>query len=119
MLREAIHLADRMRDRVPTPEMNRWLSEVTAVRQPPARQGKRLKAYYAAQVDTNPPRFQISINHRNRITREYAYFLENRLRERFGLDGVPVIIDFTERGSPRRADGGGRSAGNARPYQDD
>ncbi|MBJ7332660.1 MAG: ribosome biogenesis GTPase Der [Solirubrobacteraceae bacterium] len=105
LLREALGLADRMKNRVPTPELNRWLSETTSARQPPARQGKRLKAYYAAQVATNPPRFQISINHRQRLTREYAYYIENRLRERFGLDGVPVIIDFTERGSPRREGG--------------
>lgn len=115
LLRESLGLADRMRQRVPTPELNRWLSEVTGARQPPAKQGKRLKAYYAAQVDTNPPRFQISINHRQRLTREYAYYLENRLRERLALDGVPVIIDFTERGAPRREGGrggrGGRTTG--------
>ncbi len=111
LLREALGLADRMRQRVPTPELNRWLSEVTSARQPPQKQGKRLKAYYAAQVDTNPPRFQISINHRQRMTREYAYYLENRLRERLALDGVPVIIDFTERGVSRREGGRGGRGG--------
>lgn len=111
LLREALGLADRMRQRVPTPELNRWLSEVTGARQPPARQGKRLKAYYAAQVDTNPPRFQISINHRQRLTREYAYYLENRLRDRLGLEGVPVIIEFTERGVSRREGGRGGRGG--------
>ncbi len=38
------------------------------------------------------------------MTRDYAYFVENRLRERYALEGVPVIIDFAERSS-RRADG--------------
>jgi len=37
------------------------------------------------------------VNSRTRVTRDYAYFVENRLRERYGLEGVPDIIDFNER----------------------
>ena len=48
-----------------------------------------------------PPRFSIQVNSRNRVTRDYAYFIENRLRARYGMDGVPLIIDFNER-KPRR-----------------
>ena len=94
VLREALALADRATNRVPTPELNRWLSETLQVRQPPMKQGHRLKLIYAAQIGERPPRFAIQVNNRARVTREYAYFLENRLRARFGLDGVPVIIDF-------------------------
>jgi GTP-binding protein len=95
--REAMALADRATNRVPTPELNRWLSEALQARQPPMKQGHRLKLIYAAQIGERPPRFAIQVNNRARVTREYAYFLENRLRARFGLDGVPVIIDFNER----------------------
>jgi GTP-binding protein len=97
VLREALALADRAGNRVPTPELNRWLSEVLQARQPPMKQGHRLKLIYAAQIGERPPRFAIQVNNRARVTREYAYFLENRLRARFGLDGVPVIVDFVER----------------------
>jgi GTP-binding protein len=97
VLREALALADRARNRVPTPELNRWLSEALQARQPPMKQGHRLKLIYAAQIGERPPRFAIQVNNRSRVTREYAYFLENRLRTRFGLDGVPVIVDFVER----------------------
>jgi GTPase len=97
VLREALALADRANTRVPTPEINRWLSEVLQARQPPMKQGHRLKMIYAAQIGERPPRFAIQVNNRARVTREYAYFIENRLRARFGLDGVPVIIDFVER----------------------
>jgi GTPase len=97
VLREALALADRARNRVPTPELNRWLSEALQARQPPMKQGHRLKLIYAAQIGERPPRFAIQVNNRSRVTREYAYFLENRLRARFGLDGVPVIVDFVER----------------------
>jgi GTP-binding protein len=97
VLQEALALADRATNRVPTPELNRWLSEALQARQPPMKQGHRLKLIYAAQTGQRPPRVAIQLNNRARVTREYAYFLENRLRARFGLDGVPVIIDFNER----------------------
>ena len=66
-------------------------------RQPPAKQGHRLKLLYMTQIGERPPRFAIQVNSRQRVTRDYAYFVENRLRERYGLDGVPLIIDFVER----------------------
>ena len=50
-----------------------------------------------AQIETRPPRFALQVNNRNRVTRDYMYYLENRMRARFGLDGVPVIIDVRER----------------------
>jgi GTP-binding protein len=97
VLQEAMSLADRASHRVPTAELNRVLGEISAARQPPAKQGHRLKMMYMTQVSTRPPRFQIHINHRKRLTRDYAYFVENRLRERYALEGIPVIIDFVER----------------------
>ena len=97
LLQEALSLHDRATHRIPTPEMNRFLGDVSAARQPPAKQGHRLKMLYMAQIGVQPPRFNIQVNSRSRITRDYAYFVENRLRERYGLDGIPLIIDFAER----------------------
>ena len=57
-----------------------------------------------AQIGERPPRFSIQVNRRNRLTRDYAYFVENRLRERYGLEGVPLIIDFVERKQRRRGE---------------
>jgi GTP-binding protein len=97
LLNEAIKLADRAAQRIPTPELNRFLSDIQAVREPPLYRGKRLKLLYMTQYETSPPRFAIQVSNRNAVTREWAYFLENRLRERYELEGVPVIIDFRER----------------------
>jgi GTP-binding protein len=97
LLQEALSLAERATHRIPTPELNRFLAEVAAARQSPAKQGHRLKMLYIAQIETRPPRFAIQVNSRTRVTREYAYYIENRLRERYGLEGIPVIIDFNER----------------------
>ncbi len=102
LLREAVALGDRMQLRIPTPQLNRFLSEIVQERQPPAKQGHRLRLLYMAQYGTRPPRFAVQVNSRTRVTRDYAYFLENRLRTRFGMDGVPLIIDFNERKTRRR-----------------
>ncbi len=107
LLTEVIALGDRMAGRIPTPELNRFLAEVVEARQPPVgtRRGSsqhRLKLIYMTQIGERPPRFAIQVNSRARVTRDYAYFLENRLRARYGMEGVPLIIDFVERGQRGR-----------------
>ena len=88
---------DKYTARVPTAELNRFLAELRERRQPPSRNGKRLNLLYGAQVATRPPRFRFSVNDRRLVTRDYGYWVENQLRERFELEGVPVTIDFIPR----------------------
>ena len=109
LLTEAIALGDRMAARIPTPDLNRFLAEAVQARQPPVgtRRGSsqhRLKLIYMTQIGARPPRFAIQVNSRTRVTRDYAYFVENRLRARYGMDGIPLIIDFVERGQRGRSD---------------
>jgi GTPase len=106
ILVEALSLAERASHRIPTPELNRFLGDLVASREPPQKQGRRLKLMYIAQIETRPPRFSIHINHRMRLTRDYAYFVENRLRERYALEGIPLVIDFVERKQRRRGEEG-------------
>ena len=101
LVAEALDIADRSAERIPTPQLNRFLDDVQAIRQPPAKRGKRLKLYYFTQFDTSPPRFALQVNDRSLVTRDWAYFLENRLRERFGLEGVPLVIDIKTTGGRR------------------
>lgn len=102
LVAEALSLADRSAQQIPTPGLNRFLGELQALREPPAVRGKRLRMYYMTQFETSPPRFAIQVNNRGLVTRDYAYFLENRLRDRYGLQGVPLVIDFkTSRGRSR------------------
>ena len=102
VLREALALADRAGERIPTPELNRFVSGVVAERPPPAKRGRRLRLYYAAQVGRRPPRIAVQVNDRRLIQRDWAYHLENRLRENYGLQGVPLVIDYV----PRKRDRG-------------
>ncbi|MGH2858440.1 MAG: ribosome biogenesis GTPase Der [Solirubrobacteraceae bacterium] len=108
LLVEAVALADRSRTRIPTSQLNRFLSEVVAARQPPvglpgrrSAAGHRLRLLFMTQTAESPPRFSIQVNSRARVTRDYAYFIENRLRQRYRLEGVPAIIDFVERDERR------------------
>ena len=61
------------------------------------RSGRRLNLLYGTQVRTRPPRFRFFVNDPGLITRDYGYWVENQLRDRFGLQGVPVAIDFVRR----------------------
>jgi GTP-binding protein len=88
---------DKYTARVPTSELNRFLAELRERREPPSRNGKRLNLLYGAQVATRPPRFRFSVNDKGLVTRDYGYWVENQLRERFELEGVPVTIDFIPR----------------------
>jgi GTPase len=102
VLREAVAVADRSGERIPTSELNRFVASVVAERPPPAKTGRRLRLYYAAQVGRRPPRIAIQVNDRRLISRDWAYHLENRIREQYGLQGVPLVIDFV----PRKRDRG-------------
>jgi GTPase len=80
--------------RIPTSGLNRWLEDVRS-RRPAAGKGtKSIKTFYIVQYDTCPPRFKIMVNSRALITKPYAYYLENRLREDYGMWGIPLVIDF-------------------------
>ncbi len=94
LLPRALQLADRAGERIPTPELNRFVNDVVAKNPPPSRRGRRLRLYYAAQVGERPPRVAIQVNDRKLIIRDWAYYLENRMRETYGLEGVPLVIDF-------------------------
>ena len=110
LLRQAIELAERAAERIPTPELNKFVSTVVADTPPPQRHGRRLRLYYAAQVGRRPPRFAIQVNDRRLINRDWAFHLENRLRDAYGLQGVPLVIDYV----PRRTRGRARRS-RARP----
>jgi len=97
MLDAVVELFGRYTSRVGTGELNRAIAEITAQREPPRSGRRRLNLLYATQYATRPPRFRIVVNDRSLVTRDYAYYVENQLRRRFELEGVPVIIDFQSR----------------------
>ncbi len=91
------HVYDKHAARLPTPELNRFLAELRDDREPPSRRGKRLNLLYGTQTTARPPRYRFFVNDPALVTRDYAYWVENRMRDRFALEGVPVSIDFVRR----------------------
>jgi GTPase len=90
-------LFEKYTARISTGELNRFLQELREQREPPSRRGKRLNLLYATQTSVRPPRFRAFVNDPGLITRDYGYWVENKVRERFDLQGVPVSIDFVRR----------------------
>ena len=97
LLQYIADLFEKHTGRIPTPALNNALAELRQARQPPSSKGKRLNLLYGTQVSTRPPRIRIHVNDPGLVTRDYAYWVENELRKRFNLAGVPVSIDFVQR----------------------
>ena len=98
LLDRVAELFDKYAARVPTPRAEPLPRR--APRGAPAavaRATRRLNLLYGAQVETRPPRFRFTVNDPGLVTRDYGYWVENQLRERFELEGVPVAIDFRKR----------------------
>jgi len=119
VLELAVDVWSERRKRVPTPELNRLIGDITSRHVPPMVRGKRARILYATQVSVAPPTFVLFGRDMASMHFSYRRFLENRLRDTFGFDGTPIRLVFRERGE-RRGSGrtsartGGRTSGGAR-----
>ncbi len=84
--------------RIPTGQLNSILAEATARVQPPTDKGRRLKIYYVTQAGVTPPTFVFFCNDARLFHFSYQRYLENQIREVFGLTGTPVRIVVRQRG---------------------
>ena len=84
--------------RITTGALNSVLADATARVQPPSDKGRRLKIYYMTQAGTKPPHFVIFCNDARLFHFSYQRYLENQIREVFGLQGTPVRITIRQKG---------------------
>ncbi len=84
--------------RISTGVLNDMLNYATSRVQPPSDKGKRLKLYYMTQASTNPPNFVVFCNNKELFHYSYQRYLENQIRETFGLDKTPIKLTIRERG---------------------
>ena len=84
--------------RIRTGMLNELLAQATTRVQPPSDKGKRLKIFYMTQAGVKPPTFVFFCNDKELFHFSYQRYLENRIREAFGLEGTPVKIIVRERG---------------------
>ena len=96
---ETIHFVDIQNGtRVPTGALNEMLARATAKVQPPSDKGKRLKVFYITQISTRPPTFVCFVNQKALFHFSYQRYLENQIRETFGLTGTPIRMITREHG---------------------
>ena len=84
--------------RISTGTLNDLLSQAVTRVQPPSDKGRRLKIYYMTQASTKPPTFVCFVNSAQLFHFSYQRYIENRIRETFGLEGTPVHFVIRERG---------------------
>lgn len=84
-------------NRIPTPQLNRWLQEVMESHAPPLYRKKRVRLSYITQVSTRPPTFAIFTNYPSGVKFSYRRYLSNRLREAFGFFGNPIRLIFRKK----------------------
>ena len=95
-----VHTQNSMR--ISTGRLNEALVAATARVQPPTDKGKRLKIYYITQASTRPPTFVFFVNNAELFHFSYQRYLENQIREFFGLDGTPIRFIIRERGEGKK-----------------
>lgn len=87
--------------RISTGKLNDILAEATARVQPPTDKGKRLKIYYMTQASTRPPTFVCFVNNKDLFHYSYQRYIDNQIREVFGLEGTPTRMVIRERETKR------------------
>lgn len=92
------HVREQHTTRISTGVLNDMLNYATSRVQPPSDKGKRLKLYYMTQASVCPPNFVIFCNNRELFHYSYQRYIENQIRETFGLDATPIKLTIRERG---------------------
>jgi len=88
--------------RISTGKLNDVLAEATARVQPPTDKGRRLKIYYMTQASTRPPTFVCFVNKKDLFHYSYQRYIDNQIREVFGLEGTPTHMIIRERESNKK-----------------
>jgi GTP-binding protein len=97
LLKTASLLKKHSHRRIQTRLLNEFLSKATERHHPPQVRNRPLKFYYAAQIAEAPPHFVVFSNHPSAVPESYRRFLINRIRERFGFEGIPLRLSFRDR----------------------
>ncbi len=96
-LEMATEVYEQLHRRISTRELNDYFRPIIDETQPPAVKGKEIKINYITQIPARFPLFAFFCNHPRLIQEPYRRFLENKLRERYGFVGVPVVLSFRQK----------------------
>ena len=97
VLEVALNVYSRLKQKISTKALNEVLYKIILRYPPQTEQGKLVQIKYITQVSTQPTIFALYVNNPKKIKIQYARYLENKLRENFDLEGVPVILSFRKK----------------------
>jgi len=86
--------------RIRTPILNRWLREMEELHPPPLAKGRRIRLRFMTQTKIRPPTFMMSVSQPEELGDDYLRFLINRLRDDFGMPGVPIRVTMRKPKNP-------------------
>ena len=98
LMPEVLSAYENSKKEIKTSLLNNVITEAYELNLPPSYKGKRLKIYFATQVRTAPPTFNIQVNSKGLVHFSYERYLENKLRESFDFTGTPIVINFKNKG---------------------
>ena len=96
VLKTSLKVYKERQRKLKTSDVNNFIKKAMAYHSPPILKGKNITIKYGAQVHHSPPMFAFFSNHPNDVPLQYKRYLENRLRDNFGFNGVPIKISFRE-----------------------
>lgn len=95
---EIINAYNNSKKEIKTSLLNDVITDAYQLNIPPSYKGKRLKIYFASQVRTQPPTFNIQVNNKGLIHFSYERYLENKIREAFDFTSTPIVLNFKNKG---------------------
>ncbi len=98
LLNQAEYVSNNHALRISTGVLNDIINEAIALNQTPSDKGKRLKIYYATQIDVKPPTFVLFVNDKELAHFSYLRYIENQLRKNFNFEGTPIQFKVKQRG---------------------
>jgi GTP-binding protein len=97
VIQTAQNVIDQRRKKISTPELNKFIEKMLKARALPVKRGRQLKIQYAVQVKSNPPVFKFFMNNPQELPPNYRRFIENKLRDHFSFEGVPITMVFRQK----------------------
>lgn len=98
LMPEVLNAYENSRKEIKTSLLNQVIMDAYELNLPPSYKGKRLKIYFASQVNTKPPTFNIQVNSKGLVHFSYERYIENKIRESFDFSGTPIVINFKSKG---------------------
>lgn len=97
VLKESMRVFENRKRKVPTSQLNDYMLPIIQTTPPPAIKGKYIKIKFATQLPTPTPQFAFFVNHPQYVKDHYRRFLENKMRDKWEFDGVPIQIYFRQK----------------------